>query len=120
VEFVLSSIQFPLFWAAVAVAVSGQWWAVALFLAAWAVRFGAARGIDRALGLAATGLATPAPLWLLPLRDVMSIGIILASYASDTVEWRGQLMHTRPPSSKSPDTLHESDRAPARQGTVLS
>jgi hypothetical protein len=31
---------------------------------------------------------------LLPLRDIMSLVVFLASYAGDQVEWRGQMMHT--------------------------
>jgi hypothetical protein len=63
-----------------------------LFLIAWLVRAAAAVGIDRNLGLVKSGLATAAPIWLFPLCDLMSMTIMLASYASDQVEWRGQMM----------------------------
>jgi ceramide glucosyltransferase len=94
VAFALSALQYPLFWAALAVIVSGMtYWAVAAFLLAWVVRAAAARGVDAALGLARAGLATPAPVWLLPLRDLMSVVVLLASHWSDRVEWRGQVLH---------------------------
>jgi len=98
VAFVLSALQYPLFWAAFAVIVSGMTdWAFTLFLFAWMVRAVAARGIDHALGLARAGLATPAPVWLLPLRDLMSMAVLLASLWSDRVEWRGQVLHASSP-----------------------
>jgi ceramide glucosyltransferase len=116
--FVLSSIQFPLFWAALAWVLSGNAWVGLLLPASWAVRALAARGIDRALGLVRQGLASPVPVLLLPLRDAFSIAVVLASYASDKVEWRGQMMHTRAPVPSEPDSSAET--ASARQGTVLS
>lgn len=94
VQFMLSALQYPLCWAALTVLVSGAAsWSVALFLFAWLVRAAAARGIDAVLGLARSGLATPAPIWLLPLRDLMSVAVLLASYGSDRVEWRGHVLH---------------------------
>lgn len=120
VAFAASSIQFPLFWAMLAWLMSGTAWAGWLFAGAWAMRALAAHGIDRALGLVRVGRATPVPALLLPLRDLLSIVIILASYASDKVEWRGQMMHTRPSDSLPPDPVRETSSAPAHQGTVLS
>jgi len=97
-EFALSSIQYPFFWALLAwacsLAVAPLWCGAALCAIAWIGRAVAARGIDNALGLVALQRATPAPIWLVPFRDLMSIAIVLASYASNRVEWRGQIMHT--------------------------
>jgi ceramide glucosyltransferase len=94
VQFVLSALQYPLCWAVLTVLVSGAaFWSLGLFLFAWLVRAAAARGIDAVLGLARSGLATPAPIWLLPLRDLMSVAVLLASHGSDRVEWRGQVLH---------------------------
>ena len=93
--FAASVIQHPLAWAALAVAASGgAAWALAVFLLCWAGRALAARGLDARLGLAGSGLASPAPIWLLPLRDILSVAVFAASYTSDRVEWRGQLLHT--------------------------
>jgi ceramide glucosyltransferase len=93
--YAMSVIQFVLFWAALAVVLSGgSAWSLELFLVAWLVRAATAVGVDRTLGLVKSGLATAAPIWLFPLRDVMSMTIMLASYGGDQVEWRGQVMST--------------------------
>jgi len=91
-QFALSGLQYPLAWAALAVVVSAAAsWSVLLFLAAWAVRAAVARGIDVALA-GRPGVVTPAPLLLLPLRDLLSLAVLLAAYAGWEVEWRGQAM----------------------------
>ena len=104
-EFAASAIQYPLVWAipAWAFASAGGYFLYGeeLFLFAWFGRILAATGIDGALGLVATGRATKAPIWLLPLRDLLSMAVFLASYASDTVEWRGNIMHTHATDKKS-------------------
>jgi ceramide glucosyltransferase len=93
--FAMSAIQYPIFWAGLAMALSGgALWTVMLFALAWIARAGAAWGIDARLGLARSGLATSAPFWLFPLRDVLSMVVFLASYRSDDVEWRGQHLTT--------------------------
>jgi ceramide glucosyltransferase len=51
---------------------------------AWAIRALVARGLDRALGLAFS-----TPVWLLPARELISVGVMIASYAGREVEWRG-------------------------------
>lgn len=94
-EFVLSSIQHTLFWALAAILASGfDGWSLALFLSAWAVRAVAARDIDATLARTHANLASPAPIWLLPLRDLISMTVMLASYGGDEVEWRGNMMST--------------------------
>ncbi|MGI4944685.1 MAG: bacteriohopanetetrol glucosamine biosynthesis glycosyltransferase HpnI [Janthinobacterium lividum] len=93
VEFALSAVQFPLFWSALLVGLSGgDAWTWLVFASAWAVRGASASGVERQLGLA-PGL----PIWLLPLRDLFSVSVILASYWTDQVAWRGQTLRaTRP------------------------
>lgn len=93
VEFALSAVQFPLFWSALLVGLSGgDAWTWLVFAAAWAVRGASASGVERQLGLA-PGL----PIWLLPLRDLFSVSVILASYWTNQVAWRGQTLRaTRP------------------------
>jgi ceramide glucosyltransferase len=92
--FAASAVQYPLAWALLAVVLSGAAeWAVLGFAVVWLGRAAFARGLDARLGLAKSALATPAPLWLLPLRDLMSILIMLASVGSDRVVWRGNEMH---------------------------
>ena len=92
-SFVISSLQYPLFWSALAEGLSGgAGWAWLAFALAWLVRGAAGRGIDRALGLTRS-----AGLWCLPFRDLMSIAIMLASYRTDRVAWRGQILRTKGP-----------------------
>jgi ceramide glucosyltransferase len=93
VGFAMSCVQYPLFWAALAVGLSGgDTWALFGFAGTWMVRAGAGHGIDRALGL-----ARGAGIWCLPFRDLMSIAVMLASYRTDRVAWRGQVLRaTRP------------------------
>lgn len=120
VAFTLSCVQFPLAWAILAMALRPGWATLALFAAAWITRALAAINIDTALGLARQGRSTPAPIWLLPLRDLLSLGIMLASYVSNTVEWRGQMMHTGISAAAAPDPRHAAIAASTPQGPVLS
>ena len=88
VGFALSAVQHPLFWSALAVGASGgDAWAWLLFALAWGVRAAAGWGVSRHLGL-----ATRLPIWCLPFRDLMSIAVIVASYWSDRVAWRGHTL----------------------------
>ena len=91
--FAMSVVQYPLFWAALTVGVSGGAdWAWMAFALAWGVRAAAAHGINRALGV-----ASPLTIWCLPFRDLLSVTVMLASYRSDRVAWRGQVHRaTRP------------------------
>ena len=93
VTFALSSIQYPIAWAVLALALCAEPWAAALVLLAWAVRALAAAGIDRALGSMATApRPTSVPMALLPLRDLMSLVLVAAAYAGRRVRWRGALL----------------------------
>jgi len=87
-QFAASALQYPLAWAALAVALAGgAAWSLAWFAAAWALRALTARGIDRALGV-----DNRTPIWLLPLRELMSVAVMIASYAGRRVEWRGHIL----------------------------
>ena len=88
-----STIQHPLFWSCLAMILSGGApWSAGVFLGCWAARVAAAHGIDRALRnyLALPSFATP--FWVLPLRDLLSVAEIGASFLTDQVIWRGQKM----------------------------
>ncbi len=88
-----STMQYPLFWSAAAIGLAGgASWSVALFLLSWALRRGCAHGIDRALRRRVGRPAFPTPLWLLPLRDILSVIEIGASFWVDQVTWRGHRM----------------------------
>ena len=89
VGFALSAVQHPLFWAALAVGASGgSRGRGCCFCLAWGLRAAAAWGVGRHLGL-----ASRLPIWCLPLRDLMSVAVILVSYWSDRVAWRGHTLH---------------------------
>ena len=84
-QFAASALQYPLAWALLAVLLTGfAPWSLAWFAAAWAARAATVRATDRALEL-----ANRAPLWLLPLRELMSVAVMIASYAGRRVDWRG-------------------------------
>jgi ceramide glucosyltransferase len=145
--FAASVLQYPLFWAVLAVLLSGgAAWSFGVFFIAWVGRALAASWVDRALepllvlptkpgarpapgprfrggdetgggrgpddlrledgmdlaDATAPGLAFPCPVWLLPLRDLISIGVMLASYASRRVEWRGHHLTADTPGRAAP------------------
>lgn len=86
--FAASVLQYPLVWAALAVLLAGcAPWSLGWFAAIWALRAGAAATVDRALGL-----AVHTPLWLLPVRELMSVAVMAASFTGNQVEWRGHTM----------------------------
>ena len=90
--FATSALQYPLFWALLACALTGgAGWAVGLFAAVWAVRVAGAHLVDAALRRGA-GSEPGAPHLLLPLRDILSIGQLAASYTGVRVVWRGHAM----------------------------
>ena len=92
--FALSVLQYPIFWASIAVLASGgAVWTIGLFAGAWLVRAGVTMGIDRALAEKLETLAFPAPVGLLPLREMLSVAVMLASYTGKRVDWRGHAMH---------------------------
>ena len=94
VLFALSTLQYPVFWAALAVVSSGAAaWSLAVFAGAWAVRAVAGVVVDRALGLRSTVQAVP--VLLLPVRDLISGWLVVASYLGDRVVWRGHVMRVR-------------------------
>lgn len=98
VAFVASSLQYPIVWAALALALSGgAGWAAAVFLTVWLLRYVAAICVDRAVLPFLPGLAFRVPFWLLPARELMSIAVMIASYGGDKVDWRGHTLHADGP-----------------------
>ena len=88
--FAASVVQYPIFWALLAALLTPlATWAWVGVCVAWAIRAAAVRGVDRALGRV-VGMAVPSPaVWLLPLRELMSVVVMIASYGGTWVEWRG-------------------------------
>jgi ceramide glucosyltransferase len=64
--------------------------AAAMLVVALVVRAVGVRRIDKALRLEA------APLWLLPLRDVLSFGVFIASFLGRSVAWRDRRFRIGP------------------------
>ncbi|HVY15922.1 MAG TPA: glycosyltransferase, partial [Rhodopila sp.] len=101
--FAASVLQYPLFWALLAVLLDGFGrWSLAAFLIAWLLRAAAAWWGDRALARLWRGggesvLAFSCPLGLLPIRDVLSVIVLLASYGGRQVDWRGHALHADTP-----------------------
>ncbi len=109
VAFLASSLQYPLIWAALALACSGgAIWAAAAFPMVWLLRWVAAECVDRVMvpsvAPSEAGLAFRVPFWLLPLRELMSTVVMIASYGSDQVDWRGHSLQADGP------VLHRSAR----------
>jgi ceramide glucosyltransferase len=93
IAFNASVLQFPLFWALLAVILSGgALWAIGCFAAAWVIRAAVVRDIDRSLRGRLARPARSTPLWLLPARDVLSAVQIVVSHWNDAVVWRGHTM----------------------------
>ena len=91
--FAASALQYPLFWAALAIALSaGASWSIALLATTWMVRAAVGVGMDRTLAPRLTGFTSGCPIWLLPLRDALSMVVMLTSYTGKHVDWRGHSM----------------------------
>lgn len=104
VGFLLSAVQYPLAWALLAVALSGaRPWSLAVLACAWAGRAVIGRSLDRLLQRAgALPQGAGSPMWLVPIRDVLSVVVMLASYADNRVAWRGQTLRAKPKAILSP------------------
>jgi ceramide glucosyltransferase len=113
--FAASVLQYPLAWGVLTILLAGgATWSVGLFLIAWVLRGVAARGVDAALAPLWSSapraddnaaLAFSCPVWLLPLRDLLSVAVMLASYGGRQVDWRGHgLQADSPPPFTEPDS----------------
>ena len=86
-------VTFGLAWAVLAVLVAPQhWWTWTTLAVTLLLR------VASAMLAAKFVLNDPQvlrDLWLLPLRDLVALGIWIASYAGDEIEWRGQRFRLR-------------------------
>lgn len=90
-----SVLQYPLFWSILTVAMTGaSLWSLVLFAAAWAVRVVAVAAIDSALRPMVGRPAYGTPFWMLPLRDLLTVGEIATSFGVSEVVWRGHRLGT--------------------------
>lgn len=104
VGFAASILQYPIGWALLAVALAGAApWSIGVLAVSWLLRALAATGIDRALAPRRAGLAFRVPLWLFPFRDLLSVGVMLASYAGRRVDWRGHRLQADTPTPPDPN-----------------
>lgn len=80
-------LQFPVFWAWLTLPASGfSLWSLGFVALVWLARAVEMRAMSRQLGRGAfTG-------WLLPLREIFSLAVLLASYFGNRVVWRGSSM----------------------------
>ncbi|MBS0986261.1 MULTISPECIES: bacteriohopanetetrol glucosamine biosynthesis glycosyltransferase HpnI [Acetobacter] len=97
-----SSIQLSLFWALLTVLLkptSRKAWI--FFFSCWGIRAITARSINQITGEKAWW-----PLLFLPLRDLLSAGIMAGSVHGTQVDWRGQTMHVTPHSARKSSNRH--------------
>jgi ceramide glucosyltransferase len=112
IGFAASILQYSLAWCLLTIALAGgALWSIALFMVVWVVRALAAFVVDGALASLwwrertigrercndEAALAFSCPVWLLPLRDIMSVAVMLASYGGRHVIWRGYGLHADTP-----------------------
>lgn len=96
-----SVLQYPLAWAALTAVLSGG--AVSAIVLACLTWLGRALVARELCSILCLGLKPEATLswWLLPLRDALSVGLIIASFCGDGVLWRGYSLSARDPGPKS-------------------
>ncbi len=84
-------LTFGLFWSCLAVvAARGAGWAWLLLASTFVLRLAVALVVGGEV-LQDRRLATN--LWLLPIRDLIAVGVWIASFGGHTVNWRGQEFH---------------------------
>jgi ceramide glucosyltransferase len=90
VSYATSLLQYPVAWALVAMlAADLRPWSVALGATAWLTRGRVMRLTARQLGIDTFSA------WLIPLREVLSVMILVTSYLGNRVVWRGRIMEAR-------------------------
>ncbi len=86
-----STLQYPLFWAILAVALSGGApWSGLFLVGCWMLRVLTAGGIDSAVSRRTGRRVRTADPWMAPARDLLSVAGIVASFFVDDVVWRGR------------------------------
>ncbi len=111
VGYPMSIVQAPIAWALLAAIASGlSAVSLGLLAAVWTLRH--LLGSDTERRLCGRSLT---PFWVAPLRDLLSVAVIVISHASGRVAWRGQRLHISakrnmraealPPQSLAPKSL---------------
>ncbi len=89
--FAASAVTHGVALAALAVVIGGfPTFALAALAVALAARLLMVATVDRALG------AVPSPLWLVPMRDLLSFAVLIASFCVNSVQWRGESFRVQP------------------------
>jgi len=89
-----STLQYPLFWALMGTLLSGaEGWSPFILLFCWLAKALAAGGIESALKPRLRSPLPPSPLWAYPIRDLLSVTEIVATYGIDNVVWRGHKIY---------------------------
>ncbi len=89
VGYPMSIVQAPIAWALLASLACGlSSLSLGLLAAVWTLRHLLGRDAERCL----CG-RTMTPFWVAPLRDLLSVAVIVISHASGRVDWRGQRLH---------------------------
>jgi ceramide glucosyltransferase len=126
VGFAASVLQYSLVWCLLTIILAGgAGWSIGLFVIAWVLRAMAALTVDHALsplwaenGLIGeqAALAFSCPVWLLPLRDILSVAVMVASFGGRNVVWRDYNLRadSPPPMSRSSATLRPIDGSKTR------
>jgi ceramide glucosyltransferase len=93
--FAASALQFPIAWALLTcLCLAGASPSLILLASAWGVRVAASCVVGGSLATRPRSLGGAlATALLLPMRDVLSVAEIVASFAGREVLWRGHLMH---------------------------
>jgi ceramide glucosyltransferase len=96
-------LQYPIFWALVALFTCDRLvWGAALLAVAWIARLLILQGIDMALAAHRARPVRRTPAWLLPVRDVLSVAEIIASFFGTEVVWRGRTLYAGIPQPARP------------------
>ena len=61
--------------------------------------------VDRSLAPLLSGVAFAAPVWLLPLRDLMSVAVLVGGFVGSRVDWRGHALDADGPVAIPPTRL---------------
>jgi ceramide glucosyltransferase len=87
--FALSVFQYPIIWSAACAVATGQpfWSTGSIVMAACVARWISMIRLEQALGIRHC-----VPPWMLPLREVLSVAVVIASYCGNTVRWKGRAL----------------------------
>jgi ceramide glucosyltransferase len=91
IGYFLAALTYGFVWCALALVATGAAWpALAAAAAHVAVRLAVHRATQRALARNAEGERRHSPVWLLPLRDALSVVLWAAAFTGRTVRWGPQ------------------------------